>query len=541
MDVKKVVNLYPLVRSSLCLIVGIIIGDAAEGRVAEGVWLALLGLTLGLALLAYRLRGHRRATTQSLLIMVTTLLLGATLVSHAEKRLRWTTSGRPQSYEAVVVSEPQTRGKVARMDLLITAIDGRPLQRPLSVKASLLRDTLTARWQRLHVGSGIKAKSILDNLKNYQGGHHFDYVRWLHVHGYRAQTFIFYKDWQPAPAHRSRLSLWQRVRLRTMMARQSLLARYCDLGFDGQQLALIAAMTLGDKSALSPSTKDDYSISGASHVLALSGLHLGIIYGLLTLLLGRVHRRQWVCQALVLAAVWMYVVLVGMPVSALRSATMLSVCALCLLLQRRRLSVNTLALAAIVLLVANPVSLWDVGFQLSFMAVLSIHLYTRPFYNLVRPHCQPLKWIWGMVCVSLATQIGTFPLVMFYFGRFACYSLLTNFIVIPAATVILYGALLMVVLTPIAILQKGVATGLLWVVSLQNDAVREMATWPGASIEDIRISLPQVILIYVVLAALTIIARRLWHLRRLRYLDGFHKHVVDAKDMPPVEIFDLEG
>ncbi len=159
-------------------------------------------------------------------------------------------------------------------------------------------------------------------------------------------------------------------------------------------------------------------------MLALSGLHLGIIYAILTLLMGGGRRWRWLAQGIILTAIWTYVVLVGMPASVIRSATMLNICSVCLVLQRQQASVNTLAFAAIVMLLANPLNLWDVGFQMSFMAVLAIMVYYRSIYYLLPLRHRLARWAWGMASVSIAAQLGTAPLVMYYFGRFSSFSCL---------------------------------------------------------------------------------------------------------------------
>ena len=128
---------------------------------------------------------------------------------------------------------------------------------------------------------------------------------------------------------------------------------------------------------------------------------------------------------------------------------MITVYSVVRLLNRDRSSLNTLALTAIILLVLHPQNLWDVGFQLSFMAVLSIILFAPTLYGLFSyeqlQHHWLLRWAWTLITVSVAAQLGTAPLVAYYFGRFSCYFLLSNFIVIPCATIILYTAVLLFV------------------------------------------------------------------------------------------------
>ena len=165
---------------------------------------------------------------------------------------------------------------------------------------------------------------------------------------------------------------------------------------------------------------------------------------------------------------------------------------------REKMSVNTLAFAAIVLMIINPLSLFDVGFQMSFMAVFAI-LVLHPFFEGVFSQeyllsHRAVKWVWGMGAVSCAAQIGVAPLVAYYFGRFSTYFLLTNFIVIPATTLILYLSLLVFMLPSLAYL-------LLYIVGLLNTVLTKMAALPGASIDGLAPSLLQVVMVYVIIVS----------------------------------------
>ena len=172
------------------------------------------------------------------------------------------------------------------------------------------------------------------------------------------------------------------------------------------------------------------------------------------------------------------------------------------------MSVNALSLAAIVMLISNPLDLWDVGFQLSFAAVLAIFILFRPIYNIL-PDRFPsslhiVKVLWSMVAVSVAAQVGTAPLVAFYFGRFSCYFLLTNFLVIPAAMIILYSSFAMFALAPFVTIQKYLANFILLVAECLNGGVFHIAALPGAAIEGIDINQWQLILIYLLIVCVYI-------------------------------------
>lgn len=306
----------------------------------------------------------------------------------------------------------------------------------------------------------------------------------------------------------SRLS---RSRTFFLHQRDRLLHRLSDGGLEGDAYAVVAAMALGDKSALTKDLRETYSVTGASHVLALSGLHLGIIYMLLSLLvLGR--RRRMFSQLFLIVSIWGFVFLVGMSMSVVRAAIMISVYALLSLGHRDKMSVNTLAFTAIVMLMVHPLSLFDVGFQLSFMAVFSI-LVWYPFFEGLIP--QPflmshrlVKWLWTMLAVSCAAQLGTAPLVAYYFGRFSTLFLITNMVVIPTATLILYLALLVLIVPSLAYLLNNIVTFL-------NTFLDRMTALPCASIEGLHPSVLQTIMVYVVIAAVYMIIDRIYSVSRI--------------------------
>ena len=279
--------------------------------------------------------------------------------------------------------------------------------------------------------------------------------------------------------------------------RTLLLKRLQSSGLSDDQYAVVAAMALGDKSALTHELRETYSMTGASHILALSGLHLSIIYALLSMLVvGR--RWQTISQVAIILSIWAFVFLVGMSASVVRSAVMLTVYALLALGHRKKMSVNTLAFTAIVMLIVTPQALFDVGFQMSFMAVFSILLFVPLFYRpfsaeYLMTH-RVVKWVWGMVAISVAAQIGVAPLIAYYFGRFSCYFLLTNFIVIPAATIILYLSLATLLIPSIGVLLASI-------VGLLNTTLLYIATIPGATIEGLHPSVMLTASIYGIIFA----------------------------------------
>lgn len=299
------------------------------------------------------------------------------------------------------------------------------------------------------------------------------------------------------------------MRLTFLKFRSRLLAKISIQGEDADAYAVVAAMALGDKSALTQELKDVYSVTGASHVLALSGLHIGIIYSLLSLF---VFRRRWqvLSQVIIILSIWAFVFLVGMSTSVMRSAVMLSIYALLSLGHRDRMSVNTLAFTAIVMLMISPMSQFDVGFQLSYMAVLSILLFVPLMEGVFTEEYlmshRVVRWLWGMAAVSLSAQIGVAPLIAYYFGRFSCYFLLTNFIVIPVAMLILYLLLVVLLMPPLAHILYNM-------VAVLNSLLAKIAAIPGASIDHLQPTVLQVSMIYLIIGAIYLLAVKLTCIR----------------------------
>lgn len=308
----------------------------------------------------------------------------------------------------------------------------------------------------------------------------------------------------------------QRAGERMLAYRDQLLRQYQQWGIGEENYAIVAAMTLGDKTALTPDIRESFNITGAGHVLAISGLHLGILYMMVSFLV-RGLRLRIVTQVLTILLIWAFAFLIGMSPSVVRSATMLTIYGLLSLGYRQKMSINVLAFTAIVLLVLKPQSLFDIGFQMSFLAVLAIllcyPLLNRVFSERWLMEHRLVRWLWGMTALSLSAQIGVAPLIAFYFHRFSTYFLLSNFVVIPCAYLILVGAILLFVMR-----LQVVATVLTTVTTWMRQALDAIAALPYANIDGLYPTLSQTILIYIfiLLFGILLTYSYLWF-KNLRY------------------------
>ena len=241
---------------------------------------------------------------------------------------------------------------------------------------------------------------------------------------------------------------------------RKLAQRYSDAGLHGQPLALISAITLGERDALDSDLRQSFAAAGAAHVLAVSGLHTGIIYivvvSLLTCFgLWRPLYEQRIRRALlsscIIAVMWAYAFITGLSPSVMRAALMLTIIQVGWICRRQSLSFNTLAAAACICLWIDPLSLFSVSFQLSFAAVAGILLFVPHFNSLWRVHSKFTRFMRDLVTVSATATIGTLPVSLYYFSQVARFFLLTNLVVLPAAYVLVISGLLVLALahTPV--------------------------------------------------------------------------------------------
>lgn len=493
------IQLYPCLRLALFLMAGVVTGKATWPMIAWQAWAIGCAVTLVMAFLT------RAKISQTCLAFLATALLGALVTSHELEDLRVDLPSGKIEYQAIVMSQPAEKRKTLTCDLLVT--DGLGM-RPRLIKATILKDTLTHHYQALRPGDGILAYGSVERPEPFGQESNFDYPLWMQAHGFVGRSFIYHDDWTRTAPDLRPLNMWQRTRVRAIKAREQLLRGLREKGIKGQEMAIVAAMALGEKAMLSQDTKSYYSATGVSHVLSLSGLHLGIIFQIIVLLTGRRRRRplNTFCSLL---AIWVYTVLVGMSASVIRSAVMITIYAFACLLHRNSMSVNSLSLAAIAMLLANPLCLYDISFQLSFMAVLSILVCQPMIYKLVKARWlmehKVWRWLWALFTVSLAAQIGTQPLVTYYFGQVACYSLAANLVAVPMATVILYLSVITLITCPISFVCEPLANLLTGCVRTLNTILGTIATLPGSTLEGIHLSGLQLGLTYVALAALAML------------------------------------
>jgi competence protein ComEC len=328
----------------------------------------------------------------------------------------------------------------------------------------------------------------------------FDYQKYLQKQNIYHQSYLGHQDFicienQPASAFLAHIYQLRAAAQRSLQAHLS-----------PDSYAVASALLLGIKDGLSADLREAYSQTGATHVLAVSGLHVGIIFQILTILLGWISKTpafQRKNQIAILLILWVYAGLTGFAPSVLRAVLMFSLVAVGRILNRDSNIFNTLSISALFLLIANPNFLFEIGFQLSYLALFGI-LYLQPrLACLWKPRHKALRWTWELTTVSIAAQILTLPITLYYFHQFPTYFWLSNFIVIPLATAVLWVAAFFFVLVPW--IGNVIGTVLDWLLIAMNYLTQALTQLPFSVFTEISFSLTQTIATYTFLGCLLLL------------------------------------
>ena len=288
-------------------------------------------------------------------------------------------------------------------------------------------------------------------------------------------------------------------------AQYSLVNTFDRLRLSDEEKSILATLTLGYKKAMSRETKRRFSLAGVSHILAVSGFHVAVICGFLSFFCSFMPRwgiGRWVRYIILVGSLWGFVFITGLAPSAVRAALMLSLYLTGRALRRVTDGYNTLAAAAFCMLAYNPYYLFDVGFQLSFMAVLGIFLFYPLIDSLFVVRNKIVAYLWNIISLSLSAQLATLPLILYYFGTFPVYFLLSNLVVAPIAVFILSATLLALALGVFPVAANFVVQGLDFAVRTLNEVMEQIQHWSGAQITSAYLSVWQAWLLAVAIVTL---------------------------------------
>lgn len=498
-------NSYPFVRLSIALIVGIIFYDSFSSYWTYSYQVLTIGLVLlSISILVSSKWGFFKLRhLNGVLMLLMTLFLGGYMTKmqyhdHLSSHYSFIEE-KIEGFSGTIVSTVNERTNHYRYDFELDRVKLDSSEKDVTsgiihlyVKKDSIKNTSFAYGDQLLVKGSFYPVPGPDNPNE------FDYKKYLehqniYSHSFVSRTEIKLIDNSPP----NRYLKW------AFKLRNSAVAIIDNNIPEPRENGISKALLLGIKDHLDNDIKKSYSAAGAMHVLAVSGLHVGIIYMIIQVFIGKLRSKGKIGKLLFgvisVVSIWFYATITGLSPSVLRAATMFSLVAVSQMFTKEGNIYNTLGFAGFVLLLFDPYLIYSVGFQLSFAAVVGI-VYLQPkIYRLVDFNNWLIDKAWAITCVSIAAQLATFPLSAYYFHQFPTYFLFSNLVVIPSAFVMLISGMAMLAIDSI-FHELGLIIGqmlyyFMWVV---NELISLVDIMPNSLIEWIYMDKVGLIMTYLI-------------------------------------------
>lgn len=396
-----------------------------------------------------------------------------------------------------IVDKPQVRVKSFRVEGEILGVFSDGNLKPVDQKILLYFSIADSLVQTLNYADVLALRFNLQHFDEPTNPYQFNFAQYMQRKGIEYSAFVADGEWQKVGSNPNVV-----IKL-AKDVRSKLLGLFVQSGLNPDELAVVSALTVGYKDLLDDELRKTYSAAGATHILAVSGLHVGIIYGLLVIILSAIPKlNKRIKLVISIAFLWFFAFITGLSPSVLRATAMFTMVEIGRAFGYRANTYNTLAAVAFILLVAEPNNLYNMGFQLSFLAVLSIVYFFPHIRALLHIKNRVLSWIWDLLAVSLAAQIGTLPIILLNFGQFSNYFLLTNMLAIPMASVILYLAVLLIIISAIPSMLFFVGKILGFSVWVLNSGLKAIEQLPGSVASGIYCSEIQSLMLFVAIILL---------------------------------------
>ncbi len=487
----------PFVRLLLPLVIGILMSEYCE--ITDTVLVALAACTVFFLVLPVVLRRtkvyYRLLWMHGCAIMLFFLAFGAWLGCAHYQALDVDCLGEECIFRAEIVDAPEEKERTYLCRSRVTHVSDSAVIRSEEADV-LLYVTKDSASMELKRGDVLLFSTKLAKPVNFADPTQFDSVDYLRKQGIAATGYVRHDKWKLL-GHDDSFSLLGLAE----KCQHRLLAVYQKYGIEGDAFGVLAALTLGHRESLEPELRSSFSDSGAMHILAVSGLHVGIVFWVFGLFLRLVRCPKVLKTFLLILLLWGYAFITGLSPSVMRATIMFSIFALGESVRAESQVYNRIAFSAFVLLVYDPMLLFNVGFRLSYSAVVAIVYFQPKIAGLVYVKWRLLRWLWELTSVSIAAQLGVLPWLLLYFEQFANYFLLTNLLAIPMASLIIYTALLLFfssLFSPLAVVTQWVSCLLEGEVEFLNRCVRMVSTLPHA-VTVWHISSLQAFLIFAVL------------------------------------------
>ncbi|MCQ2286354.1 MAG: ComEC family competence protein [Bacteroidales bacterium] len=347
--------------------------------------------------------------------------------------------------------------------------------------------------KQLECGDHLIVKTQLEEVAPPDNPYAFDNQLFLKRKGIYFTGFVQSNGWK---------KMFESGSIRRYAAKlQKILSKqFVQCGLVGEEYAIITAILLGDDDTMDPSLKASYATAGVSHILCVSGMHVGIIYMILNFLLKPLDyapKTRTVKAILLLGFIWFYAALTGLSPSVKRAAAMFTFVTIGSLLRRNTDIFHSLFASLFIMLIINPLLIFEVGLQLSYAAVFGIVLLQPILTSVWTPKSKFGDYLWGLTTVSISAQIATFPLSVHYFGQFPNYFLISNLCIIFLSFIIVISGVITLVLSLLPILGSWSGLILSYEIRLMNFIVKSIDQLPGSLTANLSWNSFQITILYL--------------------------------------------
>lgn len=393
-------------------------------------------------------------------------------------------------YTGIVLTYPEIKEKSNRIECLLIQYKNETFEERISEKIVIYYQNNTM-LKSPEIGDSI---NFIASLKPYAlklNPGEFDYAKYLAGRGFIYSTYLKYPDLKFGG--NSGHFFIRRIAGKIQAGIQTSFSKY---SMKGTELAVLTALFAGDRTMISDETLNSYIASGAVHILSVSGMHVGILFMFFSLLLGKRKRSGGIILTrliILVLIIWFYAFITGLSPSVIRASVMFTLFSIGKSFERQINSYNILAASAMLILLIDPLILFQVGFQLSYLAVLGIIYFQPRISELFIFDSKWVDWIWQLTTVGIAAQLATFPFSLYYFHQFPAYFWITNLLVIPLVWLIMMGTIIFFIVMPFSALAGFISMVVNYLVKFMNYLIDIISKLPGAVIPNIKFGMSDLV------------------------------------------------
>ena len=485
----------PFVRITILYILGIVLSLYFPNN--SDLFLYIIAILLSLALIINKLLSRRFYYINLLYGIIISLLFIVTAYTFTSYKTNCVKNKKDVNGILItkVASSKTYKNNFYKIELNIISKKDSLSLIPINTNAMafLKADTDTFNIQ---IGDIILVNSEFKDIEQIKNPYQFDYKSYLNYSDISKIGFVDTDKWKFIENKEFNI-----FRISENI-RQYFINKFKLFDIKPENLAIINAIVLGDKSEITPELGNEFANAGVMHILAVSGLHVGILFLILTVLFNSFAGYKigkYLKFFLIIFILWAYAFITGLSPSVVRSVIMFSLVSISIIIQRQHNIYNTVFVSAFILLVFNPFYLLKIGFQLSYLAVLGIVYFQPKISKIVKSKNKFIRYFWDLVAVSIAAQISTAPLTLYYFNKFPNYFILTNLAVMMLVTIILSVGIAFLALSFIPLVNNWIAKAIDFLLDAMTYIIHKVNTFPRAITDNINIDFFEMISMYSIL------------------------------------------